>query len=252
MAEKPIGWTTTCNRFVAFLDIMGFRDRVFRESHEDVKKTLESLRPAIEFIENTTKEALIKRITKSQGKNDVVSTPSAVLPITFSDSIILVSWDDSDLSASFLFTYIEMIMNVAIDKGIPMKGALAFGKLTADLDKSLYFGKPLIDAYELQDELRLYGTVLHHTAEKRLIEIGMSKLFEQYFIFKYPVPMKSGKITHYILDWSSYQADNILLNSIFKLYESVSGPPRIYVDNTLEFIQWVIKKKAELKKEKKP
>lgn len=51
MEKKKGGWKTTCERFVAYLDIMGFKDRVYRESHEDVRKMLESLRSAIDVIE---------------------------------------------------------------------------------------------------------------------------------------------------------------------------------------------------------
>lgn len=251
MVNKP-AWNTTCKRFVAFLDIMGFKDKVFRESHEKVKSMLESLRPTIALIENSTKAGLIQRIIKSPGKDDIVSTPSAVFPVTFSDSIILISGDDSDISAPFIFTYVELILINAINNGIPMKGAIACGELTADPDKSLYFGRPIIDAYELQNELQLYGVVLHHTCEKRLNELKIIKYLEDKDIFKYYVPMKSSKITHFIVNWiSQSMTEKDILDLGTKLYSNVSGTPRLYVDNTMEFVRWITARKLELEQKKK-
>jgi|WetSurMetagenome_2_1015567.scaffolds.fasta_scaffold397245_2 hypothetical protein len=56
MPEESGLWNETPNIFVAFLDIMGFKDRVFREKHEDVKKKLESLHPTIDNIQKEAKK----------------------------------------------------------------------------------------------------------------------------------------------------------------------------------------------------
>lgn len=42
MANSNINWTNTCQRFVAFIDIMGFRERVYRSTHKSVLKSMES------------------------------------------------------------------------------------------------------------------------------------------------------------------------------------------------------------------
>ncbi len=34
MTKEIKWWRNTCERYVSFLNIMGFRDRVFRESYE--------------------------------------------------------------------------------------------------------------------------------------------------------------------------------------------------------------------------
>jgi hypothetical protein len=253
MAEKIVGWNPTCKRFVAFLDIMGFKDRVFRESHENVKKMLESLSPTLRLIEDTAKKEL-KKGEITIGKDGVFFMPSAVHLVTFSDSIVLFSCDGSVLSVQRLLLYVEWILFVAIKAKIPMKGAIAYGKMTAEIenDGSFYFGKPLINAYELQKELLLYGVVLHHTVEQRLSKIGILEKLKNMHIFEYHVPMKSNKINHNILDWTRLlEEEKESLGLISKLYNTVSGSPRIYVDNTLEFVRWVTAKKAELRKEKK-
>jgi hypothetical protein len=253
MTKKIKGWNPTCERFVAFLDIMGFKNLVDRNSHEKVKKKLESLLPTLSSIKETAKNELkMDSITLSDEGS--IFVPSAAYPVTFSDSIVLFSFDGSRLSAQRLFLYVELILLVAIDAKIPLKGAIAYGKMTADVEKdsSFYFGKPLIDAYELQKELLLYGVVLHHTSEQRLLKIGVLKKLKNMHLFEYHVPMKHNKISHHILDWTRFLSEEKeSLRMISNLYNYVSGKPRIYVDNTIEFIQWILTRKAELSKKKK-
>ena len=235
--EKKPAWNNTCNRFVAFLDIMGFRDRVFRESHEDMMEMFVSLRPTIKTIETFAKVA-------SRSKKIAI-----VKPIIFSDSIILVSNDDSKNAFEWILFDSQWILYNAILQGIPIKGAIAYGKQTADFKESLHFGKPLIDAYELQNELKLYGVVLHHTVEKSLNEFKVIDSFLDTSVIKMLVPMKSGKITHYIVNWTQITTNKHFepIDLVTQLYNNVSGSPRKYVDNTMEFVRWVTEKKTEIK-----
>lgn len=254
-------WNPTCERFVAFLDIMGFRDRVYRESHEDVRKMLKSLRPTIKVFEDLAKSTIRIFQLKAKLEDTKIPEPTVILPVSFSDSIILVASDKSINSLSELINYIKIIIFEAISEGIPMKGSISCGEMTADKDNSLFFGRPLIDAFELQNELQLYGVILHHTVEKCLSELNITKNFEKYDIFKYPVPMKSGKITHYLVDWTldlfsdneftGHNIEDVISTFGSKLYNNVSGKPRIYVDNTLDFVRWVTEKKAEIEQQKK-
>ena len=248
MAEKIEGWNPTCNRFVAFLDIMGFRYRVFRDTHEEVKVMLESLRPIIESLEKEARKILGEK--EKYGTTKFTHAP--LFPVSFSDSIILFSSDDSDFSAIYTIINAASILSDAIKNGIPMKGAIAYGEVTAALDKSLYFGKPLIDAYDLHKELQIYGLVLHHTVQKRFEELKREDI-ERALAYKYPVPMKSGKINHHIIDWTFLLDTEINPKDLVsKLYKNVSGHPRLYVDNTIEFLEWLEKEQAKKQKEKKP
>ena len=247
MPKKKEQWNPTCERFVAFLDIMGFRDMVVGSTHQSVYQILKSFRPTIDPIEYAAKRTLARKGVKTSN-GEIYYFKSIVRPIVFSDSIILITADDSEDGAYEMFFNIEWVIRNAIRQGIPIKGAIAHGKQTADFNKSLHFGKPLIYAYELQNELLLYGAVLHHSMEKRLVDIGKIQLFDSLDIYRYPVPMKSGKINHYIVDWIGDSKNSCELVS--NLYNSVSGKPRKYVDNTIEFLKWLKKEKARLKKNK--
>jgi hypothetical protein len=243
MAKKTDTWNKTCNRFVAFLDIMGFKNLVMRSNHQELYELLKSFQPTVAMIENDAKSILAKEIK--------IENIPLTRPVLFSDSIILISNDDSSGSANSLLFEVKWIMYRAMIKGIPMKGAIAYGEQTADFEKSLHFGRPLIDAYELQSELLLYSVVLHHTAEKRLIESDQIEWIKDFSIFNYPVPMKTGKITHYVINWVLFRGEQVnIVDLVSKLYSNVSGASRLYIDNTLDWIKWLNNRKIELDKSK--
>jgi hypothetical protein len=59
--------------------------------------------------------------------------------------------------------------------------------------------------------------------------------------------MKSGEINHYVVNWYNFYTN--IAEELSQLYLNVSGAPRLYVDNTLEFVNWLIKeKKASISK----
>lgn len=249
MEKEMSAWNTTCKRFVAFLDIMGFKDMVFRNNHQEVYELLKSFQPTIGEIEEHARQILSGKLALNiEGTS---RHRSIIRPILFSDSIILISNDDSLLSAFYLLNRARWLLYQAIVKGIPLKGAIAYGEQTADFDKSLHFGRPLIDAFELQNDLLLYGVILHHTMEKSLIEIDKNEVIRTALLHNCHVDMKNGKITHYILDWIPFCAEKENpINLVSEMYKSVSGTPRIYVDNTLKYVRKVTKQKAELKQKK--
>jgi hypothetical protein len=242
MEKKKGGWIDTCERFVAFLDIMGFIDMVFRKSHAEVKIILDYFYKAIGIIENTP---IASNLSFEQYLKVSRNYKSAVRIVIFSDSILLISRDGSKSSFEEMLYKIQFILFIAFSSNIPIKGVIAYGEQTADFNKSLYFGRPLIDAFGLQNELLFYGVVLHHTFESRLGEKGMGDILESELVQHYPVPMKLGKVSHNSINWT-FMSKNPL-DSVNKLYSSVSGSPRIYVDNTLEFVSEIQTKQEKLR-----
>lgn len=225
-------WEDTRERFVGFFDIMGFKDRIFRHDHDEILKIMEEIHEIIDAIDNYARDNPYKNILPKWSS-------AIVRPVMFSDAILVVSEDDSESSLVKLMFSSSFIIGGALRSKIPIKGALAYGKQTADFDKSLHFGKPLIDAYKLQDELQMYGAVLHHTVEGYLREHGMlESLINKHAIFKSKVPFKKSSVNHYCLNWNFMVDDNQDKRNeiLLQLYDTVSGSTRHYVDNTLEFV----------------
>lgn len=230
--KKP--WNVTDKRFVCFLDIMGFKDLVMRNSHEKIYKMLDEFSKDRSSLEdaNLTEEY----------DSDSMKT------VSFSDTIVVFTKNDSKKCLE-LFTYAtSWLFGQAIKSGIPLKGAISHGLMSINISRQIFFGQPLIDAYLLEEELAFYGIVIHNTAEEILNQYTETNLFGKNKYFDCQVPFKSGKINHLILDWSFWLVDkdgnkgkvkeNALI-AMKKQRDNTSGSPRKYIDNTIDVINQI-------------
>ncbi len=238
---RPV-WKSTCERFVAFFDIMGFKDFVYRNSHENVLRRMNYISSKINEIKNEIIDSSGSVSISDSKIHEYDDSLSEIFPIMFSDSILFVSNDNSFNSALKIVSHSASFIAKLLAFGIPVKGALAYGEFSAIKSKSIYFGQPVIDAFELQEDLQMYGVVLHHTIEDELASKKWLYIIEaEDLLFRYKTPMKSGKISHYSLNWIEpfNQEPNNLDNTMEYMYYQASGYPRKYIDNTVEFIDKV-------------
>ena len=222
-------------RFVVFLDIMGFKDRVARNSVEELYEDLSNFNQSITNIVNEDKKRILKRNNKQEdssigeivkdGEYDCISVAQ------FSDSIVLFSKDNSLESLTAISEAAGKILKKAIEreKPIPLKGAIAEGFVIYDIQKQLFFGQALIDAYLMEESLQYYGIAVHHSAEESIIKLK-SNLF-----WNVKIPLKSGYIEHYEIVWYKDNFESIL-SGLDKIRLTVSDAPRKYIDNTKNVI----------------
>ena len=216
-------WIKTTNRFVAFFDIMGFKDLVSKKSHDEIVSLLETLSKSRTDLEELNNHQLDKSLA-------IIGETKS---FTFSDSIIFFSKGDQIEDLNKIILDCLYIVKKSIESQIPIKGALSFGNITLDIEKSIYFGQPIIDAYTLHEDLLLYSVIADHNFEKRTKELKVGTLSKLFSFYK--TPMKYGKTTHYILK-PTYVDKDLMLEGLQNLYVSVSGKPRQYIDNTIDFI----------------
>ena len=233
-STKTPYWQDTTDRFVGFFDLLGFKNFVFRNEHATVKKRMESLNQILTEIRQNEEVTLSKPGFTGSPKDHQDIDNVAVRPIIFSDSILLVSSDSSAASANKLLAVSGWLISRCMIRGIAMKGALAFGQQTADFDRSLYFGQPLIDAYELQDEFLAYGAILHCSMEQFARKCDLNQYFK--FLEPFDVPLKGGIVKHQLVDWTHpLTKRECALQHVESFYDSVSGTARKYVDNTASY-----------------
>lgn len=231
-------WEHTNNRFVIFIDIMGFKDFVARHNHEEVYEKMLKLSSVREIIEKALNEAMAKEYS-----NKVYST-------SFSDSIIIFSKSDDLESFKAVSIVASILFSSATINSVPMKGAFAYGKISVNRDKQIYFGQPLIDAYLLQEEVNYYGIVSHNSVDKYLL-INKDKINDSNPFFQIKTPLKNGFITHNNLNWFEFlspfdkfnekKLTDVFTESMENLKALTSGSPRKYIDNTIDvFNQWIL------------
>ena len=106
-----------------------------------------------------------------------------------------------------------------------------------------FFGKPLIEAYLLEQQLDLFGIVAHHSFE-HLLKSTFKKQkcrdnLQDYV--PYPIHTKSGRGKHLILDWIRFAEEihgKTFHDAIYSILSTqMSGNPKCYLDNTYSFFK---------------
>ena len=147
-------------------------------------------------------------------------------------------------------------MIVSLKCKFPIKGAIAKGEFTYEEEKQLFFGGAIIDAFLLQEQVHYYGIVAHHTMEEDIKKhskgwVGRNGEINGRIPYVLsPVPLKSGKTSHYHLAYNFFSniqrigehrdikgTNEKFISWLEEISGTVSGSPRIYVDNTLRVLK---------------
>lgn len=221
--EEP--WKITTNRYVAYIDIMGFKDMVLRTDHADIYKNMLKIDKQIRKMANVSWDGETSKLIKTTN---------------YSDSIIIYSKDNSSESLHSFICTVAAATNDLLVEGFPHKGAVAFGMMTFDTSNSIFFGQPLIDAFLLQEELEFYGIIAHGTIEKEIKK--HMKDNANLFIEDYRCNLKKGNSLHLTiypmnLIGKSKKASDKLFESCQKMRFKTSGHLRKYIDNTESYIK---------------
>jgi hypothetical protein len=234
---NKLPWKMTNKRFVAFIDILGFKDLVMRSSHKDIYEQLFQISKTKQLIENLSDD---KYFMADKGDSDTYI-------LRFSDSIAIFSKTDDLANFSYFLEVTNYLFSRAINCKIPLKGGIALGIVSLNKTEQIYFGQPIIDAFLIEGEVKYMGIVAHNSIDKYLFE-NKNKI-EQFqlnkILFEAKTPLKSGIINHLNLNWfniiytSPSNEEKIeFINSILKEFKcTVSGEPRIYLQNTVELFE---------------
>ena len=215
------------DRFVLYLDIMGFKDRVNRVDVEQLKEQL--------LLFKTKNNKLKPLLVAGDTKNTLIDMAQ------FSDSIVLVSRGTTIDDLNRISKAATILMQTALQTGFALRGAVSKGKMVFDKENQLFFGKALVDAYLLEEELCYYGVVFHESMEESILKAITKKYIP---IEDISVPLKKGMSKHYHIAWhkltNALQEGNIsseALDWLKSLRKTVSGNPRVYLDNTIKIIE---------------
>ena len=96
----------------------------------------------------------------------------------------------------------------------------------------------MVDAYLLEEELCYYGVAFHESMEDSILNTKKDLPIEDIAI-----PLKKGKSKHYHVAWYKVKANlqkgdisSIALEWLKDIRKTVSGNPRVYLDNTIGII----------------
>ncbi|MGB3606954.1 hypothetical protein [Psychroserpens sp.] len=240
MAKKKsekTNWKPTDRRFVAFLDILGFKDLVMRKSHDEIYQILNQISKSKKLIEEG---ADLKEVGDAE-----------VYVVSFSDSIVIFSKNDNIDNFNYFLLATRWLFTGAFNKQIPLKGALAYGEVSLNKTEQIYFGQPIIDAYLMEEDVNYMGVVAHNSIDEYISKLENEKDLNRIdkILFEEKTPLKCGSLTHTNLNWFKIikQKDTEdfdfqdVKDKINLFKKSSSGPARKYIDNTISVLEKVEK-----------
>ncbi len=252
---------------VAYIDILGFRQRLESDGIDTLYEILKGLIEDVETLYKTN-------IRRGGIENDPPQEFYNFAKIFhFSDTIILIPNYDgfkekltnhikviekqipkkkSENSITFpddttsentveleFYRFLEVLIIESILKGIPLRGATAFGDIIVDDEKGILLGQPIVDAYELEKKQDWIGVVFHPSTAH--FKIGDSEPTPTLWYKRYDVPMKGNVVESQLVLECFTDDGKVNQNIVDKLKEMREGvtSPEIKkkYDNTLAFIE---------------
>lgn len=199
--------------FFGLFDILGYRSLIENNSLEELIKIYNSV------VSGIDKAA----VTINHTDEDQSLSFDTVGSFMFSDTIVLFQeYSTTNLPGGTFILKAALLMRLAFEKGIPLRGAISYGEYY--IDENCYLGKPIIEAYETEKIQEWSGAVLCNSAEREYaldldrrssaktmnfhgIEINpavMMSPFMENLIVQYDVPTKSGIEIRSALCWDDY------------------------------------------------
>lgn len=228
--------------YIAFLDILGFKEIVNSNSHHSLGSLYERI------------EKYVYHNLSLLGSIDLHGEENKIGCHVISDSIFL--WTKNVNSTSFLQlnAMVTRMMVAGFMTGMPLRGGIAKGPLTvkASLLGNTYYGLGLTKAYLLESKQNWSGCIIEHGIVEAVIEESdetLKFIQENHLLEKYDVPLKNGSTENYwTLNWP------VLLvrskDELIEMFEE-NGKKSLHPDvlkkleNTLEFYSTITERHSE-------
>lgn len=246
-------------KYFALLDILGFKDIVNNNKLCVVEGLYNTLTEIIGYGKafHGIKHWL-PNFQEIEGKTCLNS-------LFVSDSIML--WTDNDEPNGFfeLILVVQHIMNLSIERGMPLRGAITSGEIVVKTDRLYKSGKlesnnsilglPLINAYLLEKKAEWSGciiddeTIFHYSQkcdswqESESFLPNLNTLIHRNIIKRYNVPMKKGSTEElYSINWTHInrlRLNEDILERSFKKHNKNIEHPRVQdkIRNTINYFK---------------
>lgn len=175
--------------FVAYIDIMGYKQIIENNTVEDLPSIIDGI---LEDIPKQIKKDLVE-VVYSEVKTAQENMKNIMYDIISDSIIIRLPFDEHDnpyLSFYDLFLFVQCLFRGLFSHGLPSRGAITHGKCFNG--KSIFIGKPLVEAHNLSESLNFSGLVIDEKTVKYTEALIEKK--DQQFVSKYtctfPVAVK--------------------------------------------------------------
>ena len=226
--------------------MLGFKEAVKRDINE-AWGALEDMRVSMEKSLNL--------FIRLPGETILTNEKDGILSTNFSDSIIIFSSGDKREDLHRMLIMASQFFAYALNKCVPLRGAISFGEFYLNLEKNLFCGPPLIEAYEIGENAQWSGIVVSESFAAKYKENPL-RSSDQEVVIKYPIPTKGDPQSGWVLNWPlvfknnfdpkiSITPENFALafKRLFGDYNSWSPNVKKIYENTVEFINLMLSPK---------
>jgi len=244
-------------QYVALLDILGFKDIINNNPHEEVVDLFKHFRIYVQMglAKNKTTEGLNGRLTYDVRASTLNSN-------IISDSLIF--WTN-DNKASGLFEVIDCLhIFTTFCHNLPhifLRGGITYGDYYYEnngiirgkdtfIIHPIMVGKGLVDVYEIEKQLQIAGCIITENAIEEAKGDGTSFFADNWDMFidekkivKYEMPTKKGKMDSWTINWvrdldrSDFKEIKDGFSSFNKRIDDVSVQEKI--ENTMAYFLYV-------------
>ncbi len=255
-------------KFVAFLDILGFKEIVQNNDHEDLVSIFKdhihlNLQIAIAngmYIHSEGNQE--KKVFADFNKIKINS-------FVISDSIIIWTNNSSVLEFVYLIQALQIFLAGTFVNGIPLRGGVSLGNLSVVgeeysnnfvVNHKTIVGEGLVNAYTLEGISEWSGCIIDEKTIKYIDNevskafngndtflnemdvISIRSMIEKKLISKYDVPLKNlNKKEFYVIDWRPIApgcTDEVIKNSFKSHGKKIENESVIRkIENTIDFIK---------------
>lgn len=216
------------NRLIAFLDVLGFRERMRKETPEKL----------IEVYGQFIKEAN-EQVFSDSAPPDIQECEGNFATTKFVfDSIVLVSHPitSSQNISKFIFATI-VLMEKAMQENLPLRGAITKGNFVEDPQNNVFVSEAFKTLSTCEASLEFSGCcILSEAADEILVGINGGELasnqdLKRFPLVLYPAPQKGGKAAElWCLNWPHMFPRNKLQKSIDHLVEPKKSNTQKFID----------------------
>jgi hypothetical protein len=203
-------------KYIAFLDILGFKEIILNNPHEKVVELFENFRIYVQ-------RSIAKGETKEDNLGRMVSdvSDSTINSNIISDSLIF--WTN-DNKASGLFELIECLqLFTTFCHNLPkifLRGGITYGDFFYDYSgiikgkdgalmvHPIMVGRALVEVFQLEKQLEIAGSIISNEAieearanDEEFFDKKWRELSEEKKIVKYNMPTKREAINVWTINW---------------------------------------------------
>jgi hypothetical protein len=223
------------NYYVAFLDILGFKQLILNRPLETIVESVERLWPQILRVSASLGDMEVG----PRGDYIVKEAKRPVSYVMFSDSIIFYAEDDPhSVKVPENFLSLVWCLSLALALGfsgkLPLRGALSYGEFYGDPDKSIFVGRALVEAYDYERRQEWSGVSFCPSLVDEMArrEVDMLRIP---CVSKYAVPFKNGRQEIPAINWTPIISNPASLESVFW---HDSREVRAKARNTIEYYDY--------------